>query len=43
MFGTSGNTYCYLSLDLTIFGKMEISGDEQKTKKKREITEETKV
>lgn len=43
MFGTSGNTYCYLSSDLTIFGKIEISGDEQKTKKKRrEITEDKK-
>lgn len=35
MFGTSGNTYCYLSLDLTIFDKMEISGDEWKKEKNK--------
>lgn len=32
LFETSGNTHCYLSLDLTIFDKMEISGDEEQIK-----------
>lgn len=39
MFGTSGNTFCYLSSDLTIFCKMEISGDEQHKKQHNEDLE----